>query len=43
MDDTEEALNKQLENLKRLMVSLDISGKSQETFDDNPEDKSDYL
>jgi hypothetical protein len=29
MDDTEEALNRQLENLERLMVSLDISGKSQ--------------
>jgi len=40
MDDTEEALNKQLENLERLMVSLDITGKGLETFDYNPEDNN---
>jgi len=43
MDDTEEALNKQLENLERLMVSLDISGKGQETFDDKPEDNNQII
>jgi len=43
MDDTEEALNKQLENLERLLVSLDISGKGQETFYDKPEDNNQII
>jgi hypothetical protein len=43
MDDTEEALNRQLENLERLMVSLDISGKSQETYDDKSEDNNQII
>ncbi|KAK2455084.1 hypothetical protein QL285_002572 [Trifolium repens] len=43
MDDTEEALNRQLENLERLMVSLDISGKSQETYDNKSEDNNQII
>ena len=43
MDNTEEALNRQLENLERLMVSLDISGKSQETYDDKSEDNNQII
>jgi hypothetical protein len=39
MDSTEKALNRQLENLEKLMVSLDISGKSQEV-NEEPKEKN---
>jgi hypothetical protein len=42
MDDTEEALNRQLENLERLMVSLDISRKSQ-VVDEEPKEKNQII
>jgi predicted oxidoreductase len=42
MDDTEEALNRQLENLERLMVSLDISGKCQ-VVDEEPKENNQII